>query len=158
MRSRIFVTVGAGFIGSAVVRYLIQNTTHDVANLDKLTYAGILDSLISVNASSRYRFYHVDICQGTALDTVFAQFIPTGVMHVTAESHVGHSIDGPPGLIQTNIVGTYSLLEATRRYWSGLSATEKSTYRAHHISTDEVHGDLEGTEDLFTETTPYSPS
>ena len=158
MPSRILVTGGAGFIGSAVIRHLIQNTTHDVANLDKLTYAGNLDSLASVNASSRYCFYQVDICDGAALDLVFAEFRPTAVMHLAAESHVDRSIDGPSDFIQTNIVGTYSLLEATRRYWDELPTTEKNVFRFHHISTDEVYGDLEGTDDLFTETTSYAPS
>jgi dTDP-glucose 4,6-dehydratase len=158
MPSRILVTGGAGFIGSAVVRHLIQNTHHEVANLDKLTYAGNLESLSSITASSRYCFYQVDICDGVELDLVFSEFQPTEVMHLAAESHVDRSIDGPSDFIQTNIVGTYSLLEATRRYWSGLSATEKSVFRFHHISTDEVYGDLEGTDDLFTEATPYAPS
>ena len=155
---RVLVTGGAGFIGSAVIRHLIDNTSTEVANLDKLTYAGNLESLASATASSRYSFYQVDICDGAALDMVFAEFQPTAVMHLAAESHVDRSIDGPSDFIQTNIVGTYSLLEAARRYWSGLSATEKSAFRFHHISTDEVYGDLEGTDDLFTETTPYSPS
>lgn len=158
MISRILVTGGAGFIGSAVVRHLIQNTPHEVANLDKLTYAGNLESLASISDSPRYRFYRVDICDGTALDTVFAEFKPTAVMHLAAESHVDRSIDGPAEFIQTNVVGTYSLLEAARRYWNGLLADEKSAFRFHHISTDEVYGDLEGTDDLFTETTPYTPS
>lgn len=158
MISRILVTGGAGFIGSAVVRHLIQNTPHEVANLDKLTYAGNLESLASISDSPRYRFYRVDICDGTALDTVFAEFKPTAVMHLAAESHVDRSIDGPAEFIQTNVVGTYSLLEAARRYWNGLPADEKSAFRFHHISTDEVYGDLEGTDDLFTETTPYAPS
>ena len=155
---RVLVTGGAGFIGSAVVRHLIENTSTEVANLDKLTYAGNQESLGSVAASPHYRFYQVDICDSAALDAVFAEFQPTAVMHLAAESHVDRSIDGPSDFIQTNIVGTYSLLEATRRYWSGLSATEKSAFRFHHISTDEVYGDLEGTDDLFTETTPYAPS
>jgi dTDP-glucose 4,6-dehydratase len=158
MISRILVTGGAGFIGSAVVRHLIQNTPHEVANLDKLTYAGNLESLASISDSPRYRFYRVDICDGTALNTVFAEFKPTAVMHLAAESHVDRSIDGPAEFIQTNVVGTYSLLEAARRYWNGLPADEKSAFRFHHISTDEVYGDLEGTDDLFTETTPYAPS
>ena len=155
---RVLVTGGAGFIGSAVIRHLINSTSTEVANLDKLTYAGNLESLSSVATSSRYRFYQVDICDSTALDIVFGEFQPTAVMHLAAESHVDRSIDGPSDFIQTNIVGTYSLLEATRRYWSDLPATEKNAFRFHHISTDEVYGDLEGTDDLFTETTPYSPS
>ena len=155
---RVLVTGGAGFIGSAVIRHLIDNTSTEVANLDKLTYAGNLESLASVATSSRYRFYQLDICDSTALDMVFGEFQPTAVMHLAAESHVDRSIDGPSDFIQTNIVGTYSLLEATRRYWNGLPVIEKSAFRFHHISTDEVYGDLEGTDDLFTETTPYSPS
>lgn len=158
MTAKILVTGGAGFIGSAVIRHLIKNTTSEVANVDKLTYAGNPESLASVADSPRYHFYQVDICDGAALDAVFAEFRPTAVMHLAAESHVDRSIDGPSDFIQTNIVGTYSLLEATRRYWSGLPAEAKSTFRFHHISTDEVYGDLEGTDDLFTETTPYAPS
>ncbi|MNQ24529.1 dTDP-glucose 4,6-dehydratase 2 [Pseudomonas fluorescens] len=158
MISRILVTGGTGFIGSSVVRHLIQKTTTEVANLDKLTYAGNLESLASVADSPRYHFYHVDICDGAALDAVFTKFQPTAVMHLAAESHVDRSIDGPSDFIQTNIVGTYSLLEATRRYWSALPVDEKNEFRFHHISTDEVYGDLEGTNDLFTETTPYAPS
>ncbi|MNF42208.1 dTDP-glucose 4,6-dehydratase 2 [compost metagenome] len=158
MSSRIIVTGGAGFIGSAVVRHLIDNTTHEVANLDKLTYAGNLESLLSVADSPRYRFYQVDICDSAALDKVFAEFQPTAVMHLAAESHVDRSIDGPAEFIQTNIVGTYTLLEAARRYWNSLEPEAKVAFRFHHISTDEVYGDLEGTDDLFTETTSYAPS
>ena len=158
MTSRILVTGGAGFIGSAVVRHLIRNTQCEVANLDKLTYAGNLESLAEVADSPRYRFYQVDICDAAALDRVFAEFRPDAVMHLAAESHVDRSIDGPADFIQTNIVGTYTLLEAVRRYWNGLPAAAKEAFRFHHISTDEVYGDLEGTDDLFTETTPYAPS
>ncbi|WP_026291386.1 dTDP-glucose 4,6-dehydratase [Marinobacterium rhizophilum] len=158
MTEKILVTGGAGFIGSAVIRHLIQHTAYEAANLDSLTYAGNLESLASVADSPRYHFYQVDICNGTALDAVFAEFKPTAVMHLAAESHVDRSIDGPSDFIQTNIVGTYSLLEATRRYWNALPAAEKGAFRFHHISTDEVFGDLESDNDLFTETTPYAPS
>jgi dTDP-glucose 4,6-dehydratase len=155
---RILVTGGAGFIGSAVVRYLIDRTPHAVVNLDKLTYAGNLDSLVSVYSSPRYKFHRVDICDALALGKVFAEFQPTAVMHLAAESHVDRSIDGPADFIQTNIVGTYALLEAARRYWNALEPESKASFRFHHISTDEVYGDLEGTNDLFTETTAYAPS
>lgn len=158
MTHRILVTGGAGFIGSAVVRHLIDSTTDHVANVDKLTYAGNLESLTSVANSSRYRFYQVDICNAAALDEVFAEFGPTAVMHLAAESHVDRSIDGPAEFIQTNMVGTYTLLEAARRYWNGLGDDAKAAFRFHHISTDEVYGDLEGTDDLFTESAPYAPS
>jgi len=158
MTQRILVTGGAGFIGSAVIRHLIDNTCHEVANFDKLTYAGNLESLSSIANSPRYRFYQVDICDAVALDKTFGEFQPTAVMHLAAESHVDRSIDGPANFIQTNIVGTYTLLEAARRYWNALEPESKASFRFHHISTDEVYGDLEGTDDLFTETTPYAPS
>ena len=158
MTVKILVTGGAGFIGSAVVRHLILNTPYEVANLDKLTYAGNLESLATVADSPRYRFFQVDICDAAALDRVFAEFQPGAVMHLAAESHVDRSIDGPADFIQTNIVGTYTLLEAARRYWNGLTPEAKEAFRFHHISTDEVYGDLAGTDDLFTETTPYAPS
>ena len=155
---KVIVTGGAGFIGSAVIRLLIKSYNHPVANVDKLTYAGNLDSVATVSSSDRYRFYQVDICDRAALDKVFAEFQPDAVMHLAAESHVDRSIDGPADFIETNIVGTYTLLEAARSYWQALPAERKAAFRFHHISTDEVYGDLHGTDDLFTETTPYSPS
>ena len=158
MTKNLLITGGAGFIGSAVVRHLIENTAHQVACLDKLTYAGNQESLAEVSGSERYRFYQVDICDRAALDAVFAQVRPDAVMHLAAESHVDRSIDGPAEFIQTNIVGTYTLLEAARGYWNGLDAQAKAAFRFHHISTDEVYGDLHGSDDLFTEVTPYAPS
>lgn len=154
----ILVTGGAGFIGSAVCRHIIEQTNDRVINLDKLTYAGNLSSLTQISASERYSFEHADICDREALDRIFAQYQPDIVMHLAAESHVDRSIDGPGDFIQTNLVGTYTLLEATRAYWKQLPADTASSFRFHHISTDEVFGDLHGTEDLFTETTPYAPS
>ncbi|PYY72539.1 dTDP-glucose 4,6-dehydratase [Pseudomonas jessenii] len=158
MTNRIIVTGGAGFIGSTVVRHLIANTEVTVCNVDKLTYAGNTESLVSVADSSRYEFQQVDICDTAALHEIFARFQPDAVMHLAAESHVDRSIDSPSDFIQTNIVGTYSMLEASRRYWSTLAPEQKQAFRFHHISTDEVYGDLEGTDDLFTETTSYDPS
>ena len=155
---RILITGGAGFIGSALIRYLIQHTGHDVLNLDKLTYAGNLESLAPVADSPRYRFVHADIADSERVAANLAEFQPDAIMHLAAESHVDRSIDGPAAFIQTNIVGTYSLLESTRAYWLGLSAERKAAFRFHHISTDEVYGDLHGVDDLFTETTPYAPS
>lgn len=155
---RILVTGGAGFIGSAVIRHIIENTNDSVLNVDKLTYAGNLESLLEVSDSDRYAFEKIDICDRAELDRVFIQYKPDAVMHLAAESHVDRSIDGPAEFIETNIVGTYQLLEAARQYWSQLDDTRKSVFRFHHISTDEVYGDLEGTTDLFTETTSYEPS
>lgn len=155
---KILVTGGAGFIGSAVIRHIIKHTNDSVINLDKLTYAGNLESLLEVSDSERYCFEQVDICNRTELDRVFAEHKPDAVMHLAAESHVDRSIDGPAAFIETNIVGTYTLLEATRQYWLALDEHKKLAFRFHHISTDEVYGDLEGPEDLFTETTSYAPS
>ncbi len=161
---KILVTGGAGFIGSAVVRHIINDTEHSVVNLDKLTYAGNLESLNSVTKNARYAFEPVDICDGAELDRVFSIYRPDVVMHLAAESHVDRSIDGPGDFIQTNIVGTYTLLEAARKYWLDLEDGKKSSFRFHHISTDEVYGDLphpdevDGDLPLFTETTPYAPS
>ncbi|AXY55790.1 dTDP-glucose 4,6-dehydratase [Acinetobacter chinensis] len=155
---RILVTGGAGFIGSALIRFLISNTANQVCNLDKLTYAGNLESLTEIENSPAYQFRQIDICDGAALEQVVQEFQPEVVMHLAAESHVDRSIDGPAAFIQTNIVGTYTLLEVVRKYWMTLAAEQKDSFRFHHISTDEVYGDLEGTTDLFTETTSYAPS
>lgn len=155
---KLLVTGGAGFIGSAVVRHIIQNTPHQVLNVDKLTYAGNLESLALVENNERYQFSQTDICDRIALDQLFESFQPDAVMHLAAESHVDRSITGPAAFVETNIIGTYQLLEAARHYWNGLSEDKKQTFRFHHISTDEVYGDLEGTDDLFLETTPYAPS
>jgi dTDP-glucose 4,6-dehydratase len=155
---KVLITGGAGFIGSAVVRHIINNTQDHVVNVDSLTYAGNLESLATVVADDRYRFEQVNICDRAELDRVFLQHQPDMVMHLAAESHVDRSIDGPAAFIETNIVGTYTLLEATRFYWKGLGEGRQLGFRFHHISTDEVYGDLEGPEDLFTEDTPYAPS
>ena len=161
MSKTILVTGGAGFIGSAVVRELINHSEHTVINLDKLTYAGNLDSLKSVADHPRYRFVQADITNAEQMTNILAERQPDIIMHLAAESHVDRSIDGPADFIQTNIVGTYTLLEAARHYWSALKTSDAAKaegFRFHHISTDEVYGDLEGTDDLFTETTPYAPS
>lgn len=155
---KILVTGGAGFIGSAVIRHIIQNTNNNVLNVDKLTYAGNLESLKEVDQNSRYQFSQTDICDRKALDILFKEFQPDLVMHLAAESHVDRSITGSGAFIETNIIGTYQLLEAARHYWNNLSDDKKTAFRFHHISTDEVYGDLEGTEDLFHETTSYAPS
>ena len=155
---KIIVTGGAGFIGSAVIRHIINHTNNEVLNVDKLTYAGNLESLESITNSERYQFSQTDICDRIALDQIFESFQPDAVMHLAAESHVDRSITGSAAFIETNIIGTYHLLEATRHYWNGLNQNRKQAFRFHHISTDEVYGDLEGTDDLFLETTPYAPS
>lgn len=155
---KILVTGGAGFIGSAVIRNIINNTQDSVINVDCLTYAGNLQSLSSVDSSDRYAFEQVDICNKDELIRVFEQHQPDAVMHLAAESHVDRSIEGPGEFIQTNVVGTFNLLDVARDYWSKLPEERKSAFRFHHISTDEVYGDLEGTDDLFTEETPYAPS
>ncbi|GEA61982.1 dTDP-glucose 4,6-dehydratase [Vibrio comitans] len=157
-KKKILITGGAGFIGSALIRHIIHDTQDFVVNVDKLTYAGNLESLSSISDSERYQFECVDICDRSELDRIFSNYAPDVVMHLAAESHVDRSIDGPGTFIETNIVGTYTLLEAARKYWNSLGAQAKSSFRFHHISTDEVYGDLEGTEDLFTENTPYEPS
>jgi dTDP-glucose 4,6-dehydratase len=180
---KLLVTGGAGFIGSAVIRHIIKNTNDEVVNLDKLTYAGNLESLAEVSDSERYHFEQVDICNRVELDRVLAQHKPGAIMHLAAESHVDRSIDGPAEFIETNIVGTYTLLEATRQYWQTMEPGKKANFRFHHISTDEVYGDLPHPNDqpkgeaalppvgrieqseirqpslpLFTEQSPYAPS
>ncbi|MET4001090.1 dTDP-glucose 4,6-dehydratase [Marinobacterium sp. MBR-109] len=162
---KLLVTGGAGFIGSAVIRHIIQNTQDSVVNVDKLTYAGNLENLREVVSSDRYDFEQVDICNRTELERVFAEHQPDVIMHLAAESHVDRSIDGPAAFIETNIVGTYTLLEVARSYWQGLDDVRKQAFRFHHISTDEVYGDLphpaeadDATQHLFTETTAYAPS
>jgi len=152
------ITGGAGFIGSAVIRHLIQNLNQQVINVDKLTYAGNLESLETVSNSPLYTFEQVDVCDKEELQRVFNQYQPDKIMHLAAESHVDRSIDGPAEFIQTNIVGTYNLLDISKQYWNNLPEQRKSTFRFHHISTDEVYGDLHGTDELFTEETPYAPS
>lgn len=163
---KILVTGGAGFIGSAVVRHIINKTQDSVVNVDKLTYAGNLESLAEVSGNDRYAFVQADICDRNTLDKIFSEHQPDAVMHLAAESHVDRSITGPAEFIETNIVGTYTLLEAARAYWSQMSDARKVNFRFHHISTDEVYGDLPHPDEcpagaelpLFTETTSYAPS
>jgi dTDP-glucose 4,6-dehydratase len=155
---KILVTGGSGFIGSSVVRAIINQTDYEAVNLDKLTYAANPDSLVDVASSRRYSFEQVDICDANALTRVFKEHQPDCVMHLAAESHVDRSIDAPSDFIGTNITGTFNLLEAGRSYYESLNEDAKNKFRFHHISTDEVFGDLEGADDLFTEQTPYSPS
>lgn len=158
MPKKLLITGGAGFIGSAVIRYIIENTQDSVVNVDKLTYAGNLDSLESVENNPRYAFEQVDICNIKELSRVLEQHQPDAIMHLAAESHVDRSIDGSAVFIETNIVGTYALLEVARVYWDNLSDEKKMAFRFHHISTDEVYGDLALQDSLFTETSPYAPS
>jgi dTDP-glucose 4,6-dehydratase len=153
----VFVTGGAGFIGSAVIRHLLDDTEASVVNIDKLTYASNLNSIPQGAANPRYRFAQVDICDGPALRRLFDQHKPHYVMNLAAESHVDRSIDGPGQFIQTNIVGTFTLLQEALRHWRGLDRDGQAQFRLHHISTDEVYGSL-GPEGLFTETTPYAPN
>ena len=155
---KLLITGGAGFIGSALIRQIISNTSFSVVNMDKLTYAGNLDSLISIEDEPRYYFEQVDICNSSEVKRVFNSHNPDIVMHLAAESHVDRSIDGPAVFIKTNILGTYVLLEESRLFWSNLDSNKKKTFRFHHVSTDEVYGDLEGKDTLFTENTPYAPS
>ncbi|NIF31114.1 dTDP-glucose 4,6-dehydratase [Enterobacter sp. Cy-643] len=163
---KILVTGGAGFIGSAVVRHIINNTQDSVVNVDKLTYAGNLESLADIAANQRYYFVQADICDAAEIDRIFHEHQPDAVMHLAAESHVDRSITGPAAFVETNIIGTYVLLEAARRYWSELAGEKKAAFRFHHISTDEVYGDLPHPDEvgqgetlpLFTETTAYAPS
>jgi dTDP-glucose 4,6-dehydratase len=158
MSKKILVTGGAGFIGSAVIRHIIHDTDFSVVNVDKLTYAGNLESLPLMGDTSRYVFEQVDICQEDDLKRVFKQHKPDIVMHLAAETHVDRSIDSPAEFIQTNIIGTYILLEAAKDYWLTLVGDRKESFKFHHISTDEVYGDLGKSNDLFTETTSYAPS
>jgi dTDP-glucose 4,6-dehydratase len=154
----ILITGGAGFIGSALVRYLIEHTSHHILNIDKLTYAGNLDSLISIEKNERYQFLQLDICDEVEIAAAFNHYKPDVVMHLAAESHVDRSIDGPASFIETNIIGTYKLLEVSRKYWLSLDSETKKTFRFHHISTDEVYGDLHHSNEMFTENTSYDPS
>ncbi|MBX9708351.1 MAG: dTDP-glucose 4,6-dehydratase [Caulobacteraceae bacterium] len=153
---RILITGGAGFIGSALVRHLIGHTQHEVLVLDKLTYAGLLSSLEPASKSNRYGFVQGDICDAEAVRTAIADFRPQVIAHLAAESHVDRSIDGPGAFVQTNVVGTFVMLQQALGYWRGLEGEDKARFRFHHISTDEVFGSL-GETGLFTETTPYDP-
>ena len=155
---KVLITGGAGFIGSAVIRHIINNTSNQVVNVDKLTYAGNLESLLSVSKDERYSFEQTDICNRAELERIFLQYQPDLVMHLAAESHVDRSIDGSSAFIETNIIGTYTLLEVARDYWQRLDESCKRAFRFQHVSTDEVYGDLDGDTALFTETTAYAPS
>jgi dTDP-glucose 4,6-dehydratase len=154
---RVIVTGGAGFIGSALVRHLVLDRGFEVLNVDALTYAGYLPSLRDVEGKPNYRFLHANICDRPAMDEAFSDFRPDRIMHLAAESHVDRSITGAADFVQTNVIGTFTLLEAARKYWNGLSEAEKEAFRFLHVSTDEVYGSL-GHDGLFTEETPYDPS
>ena len=158
MNKKILVTGGAGFIGSALIRNIISNTNHSVVNIDKLTYAGNLESLSSVESSDRYSFELADICDSNKINNIFEKHQPDLIIHLAAESHVDKSINTPSEFMQTNIFGTYVLLEQSRMYWRSVETNKKEKFRFLHVSTDEVYGDLEGANDLFTETTRYAPS
>jgi dTDP-glucose 4,6-dehydratase len=155
---KFLITGGAGFIGSAVIRHLIGKTDHSVVNLDNLTYAGNLDSLVPIRANDRYVFEKADICDANKVKSILNQYQPDLILHLAAESHVDRSIENPGEFIQTNIVGTYVLLDEASVYWHKLKDNKKDRFRFHHVSTDEVYGDLEGKDDLFNEETPYSPN
>ena len=155
---KILITGGAGFIGSAVIRHIINNTKHIAINVDKLTYAGNLESLESIENNDKYIFEEVDICDTAEIKRIFNTHQPDIVIHLAAESHVDRSIDGPGEFIQTNIIGTYVLLEVAKDYWSSLKGNRKNNFKFHHVSTDEVYGDLEDIDNLFTEKTSYAPS
>lgn len=155
---KILVTGGLGFIGSAVIRHIIEDTQYEVINVDKLTYAGSMESLYEVSNDERYHYEKVDVCDRLELERVFRESQPDLVMHLAAESHVDRSINSSAVFINTNIIGTYQMLEVSRQYWNGLCSKRKLKFRFHHISTDEVYGDLGNTNDLFTEDTPYAPS
>lgn len=155
---KILITGGAGFIGSALIRYVLGNTGHSIVNVDKLTYAGNLESLKPIEGHPSYSFEQADICDAAKVNQLLRQHQPDAIMHLAAESHVDRSIDGPAAFIETNIVGTYILVEAARSYWQDLGGDKKAQFRFHHISTDEVYGDLPNDNSLFTEETPYAPS
>lgn len=159
MNSKIvLITGGAGFIGSELIRYLVANTNYQIINIDKLTYAGNLESLTEVSNNTRYHFEHIDICNTSKLSNIFKKYEPQLVMHLAAESHVDRSILGPSEFIKTNIFGTYNMLECARFFWDKLNPARKDLFRFHHISTDEVYGDLQVTDNLFKETNSYKPS
>ena len=155
---KLLITGGAGFIGSSIIRYIIKHTSHSVVNVDKLTYAGNLESLESIENNNKYSFEKIDICNAREIKRVFDEYQPDLVMHLAAESHVDRSIDNPDEFIQTNIFGTYIMLEEARKFWSGLKDFQKDGFKFHHVSTDEVYGDLKYKNDLFTENSPYAPS